>query len=99
MKRIFEMCDEDCDGFLNMAEMYKLDILLGFDRGEKEWYTAYEEFCKKIGADPNIGVSESSLYAIMNEESVTGNYYHTEFLRAVLSKGALIRECDVAPFV
>jgi len=82
---VFKECDDDEDGYLNMREMKRIAVHIGFVGGDEEWKEEYNDMCRDSGADPILGISFELFAKLVDDESEKGCYCSDDDLEAVLT--------------
>lgn len=71
-RRVFRGCDKDGDGYLDKDEMLSLAVLTGFDGPDESWAVEYARLCRECNADRNIGIAQSTLLTLLDDQSEAG---------------------------
>merc|ERR1711974_79190 len=71
-KCVFKGCDKDGDGYLDKGEMLSLAVLTGFDGSDEVWASEYARLCMECSADQRIGIAQSVLFGLLDDQSDKG---------------------------
>eukprot|EP00928_Gymnodinium_smaydae_P035569 TRINITY_DN25010_c0_g1_i1.p1 TRINITY_DN25010_c0_g1~~TRINITY_DN25010_c0_g1_i1.p1 ORF type:complete len:723 (+),score=177.78 TRINITY_DN25010_c0_g1_i1:68-2236(+) len=87
VRKVFQFCDKDGDGYLNKEEMYTFGRNTGFDGSLEEWAGEYEALRDEHGSAR--GIDEACLLMLVNDDSDQGCYCTDEELAQMLPASAL----------
>ena len=80
MGRLFETCDADKDGHLNIHEMRDLTLYLRIPMSAERWPTEYQRICDELGAPTSPGVDQDAFQKLMYSEGGVGKFHFRTML-------------------
>lgn len=81
---VFEMLDEDGDGYLYCPELRRFAAKFGFDGSDAEWEQEYEMLCTELGCQAVEGLTLRAFSRMLDDES--GCYLSDEELIEMLGE-------------
>ena len=61
IKKVFELCDIDRDGFLDAQEAFTFALMNGFEGTNNEWFLEFASLCNEYSTSPHRGINLAML--------------------------------------